>query len=105
VGNGTTDKQLSSGKSLTVGTWAQVVLTYDGTTQSIYINGAFASSATTVSGPIIYSPLPGTANGFDIGNTTNLSAARYFPGLIDDVRVYNRALSPAEIQALYNAEK
>jgi hypothetical protein len=29
----------------------------------------------------------------------------YFPGLIDDVRIYNRALSAAEIQALYNAEK
>jgi hypothetical protein len=29
----------------------------------------------------------------------------YFNGLIDDVRIYNRALSPAEIQALYNAQK
>jgi hypothetical protein len=28
-----------------------------------------------------------------------------YAGLIDDVRVYNRALSAAEIQALYNAEK
>ena len=29
----------------------------------------------------------------------------YFPGLIDEVRIYNRALSGAEIQAIYNATK
>jgi len=29
----------------------------------------------------------------------------YFPGLIDEVRIYNRALSPEEIKALYEATK
>jgi hypothetical protein len=29
----------------------------------------------------------------------------YFPGLISDVRIYNRALSAAEIQALYSSGK
>jgi len=29
----------------------------------------------------------------------------WFNGLIDDVRVYNRALSASEIQAMYNATK
>ncbi len=29
----------------------------------------------------------------------------YFDGLIDDVRIYNRALSAAEIQAIYNASR
>ena len=29
----------------------------------------------------------------------------YFPGIIDDVRIYNRALSAAEILAIYNATK
>lgn len=37
-----------------------------------------------------------------IGST---GAAQFFPGSIDDVRIYNRALSTAEIVALYNAEK
>ena len=31
--------------------------------------------------------------------------SRYWNGLIDDVRVYNRALSAAEVMALYNAEE
>ena len=30
---------------------------------------------------------------------------RYFGGLIDDVRIYNRALSDSEIRTLYNATK
>jgi hypothetical protein len=80
------------------------VETYDGTTQSVYVNGVLKGTATIVSGPLVYTPLIGAANGFDIGNIAGLNAARYLNGLIDDVRVYNRALSAAEVQALYNAE-
>jgi hypothetical protein len=35
----------------------------------------------------------------------NPGFGEYFPGLIDDVRVYNRALSDSEIKALYDATK
>jgi prepilin-type N-terminal cleavage/methylation domain-containing protein len=41
---------------------------------------------------------------FRIGDDSN-SPLYYFNGLIDDARIYNRALSVAEIQALYNAQK
>jgi hypothetical protein len=40
----------------------------------------------------------------DIGRFGNVGGTN-FKGYIDDVRIYNRALSAAEIQALYNAEK
>ena len=40
------------------------------------------------------------AIGWDEGNPV-----RYFNGLIDEVRIYNRALSSAEISAIYNATK
>jgi type II secretory pathway pseudopilin PulG len=33
------------------------------------------------------------------------AASQFWPGLIDDVRIYNRALSAEEIQAIYNATK
>ncbi|HHE64727.1 MAG TPA: hypothetical protein ENL09_01770, partial [Bacteroidetes bacterium] len=36
---------------------------------------------------------------YGTGNSYN------FPGVIDEVRVYNRALTPAEIQQNYEAEK
>ncbi len=39
------------------------------------------------------------------GTTESLSPKFYFNGSIDDVRIYNRALSEAEVQALYELEK
>jgi prepilin-type N-terminal cleavage/methylation domain-containing protein len=36
---------------------------------------------------------------------TRVSPYEYFKGLIDEVRIYNRALSADEIKALYDATK
>ena len=55
----------------------------------------------------------GTANISSIGSVTNSGplwigqdgSGERFPGSIDDVRIYNRALSAAEVQAMYQAEK
>ncbi|PIU98326.1 hypothetical protein COS61_02040, partial [Candidatus Wolfebacteria bacterium CG03_land_8_20_14_0_80_40_12] len=44
------------------------------------------------------------ARKFLIGSVKKI-ANRYFNGLIDEVRIYNRALSAAEIKALYDATK
>lgn len=81
-------------------------MTYDGTNQTLYINGQFDSNSTAVSGNLGgYGSLSGSALGFDIGNITGLNSTRFFPGLISDVRLYDRPLSAAEIQEVYNAEK
>ena len=66
-----------------------VVRNSDGT-GSIYINGTLVASGAT-------SPTAASTS-FCIGNRTDLTYA--FQGKIDDVRVYNRALSPFEINAL-----
>ena len=67
-----------------------VVRNSDGT-GSIYINGTLVASGAT-------SPTAASTS-FDIGNRTS-DLAYAFQGKIDDVRVYNRALSPFEIHAL-----
>ena len=67
-----------------------VVRNSDGT-GSIYINGTLVASGAT-------SPTAASTS-FDIGNRTS-DMAYAFQGKIDDVRVYNRALSPFEIHAL-----
>jgi prepilin-type N-terminal cleavage/methylation domain-containing protein len=106
VGNGTTESQLASTGSLSPNTWSYVAMTFDGTTQTLYINGVVDSTSTSVSGNLAgYGTLSGAGSGFDIGNIVGLSGTRYLSGQVDDVRVYNRALSPAEIKALYNTEK
>ncbi len=67
----------------------------------IYVNGALAASGTTTS------PLESNTDPLTIGFSNQVSGGSdtyYFPGLIDDVGLYSRALSDAEIQDIYNAD-
>jgi type II secretory pathway pseudopilin PulG len=66
----------------------------------IYVNG--------IEYPLIYQPGaygPWGTNQLNIGYRSYAPSVIPFNGLIDDVRIYNRALSASEIQALYNATK
>jgi glucose/arabinose dehydrogenase/chitodextrinase len=81
--------------ALLVNTWSHLAVTYDGSTIRLYVNGAqVASRAET--GAIEVS-----ANPLQIGGDNIYG--QYFQGIIDEVRVYNRALSAAEIQADMNS--
>ncbi len=75
--------------------WSHVVMTYDGSSKYIFLNGLQVSNQLMNGGPIKYSNTP-----FRIGH--NLGAT-YFKGKISEVRVYNRPLSASEVLALYNA--
>ncbi len=78
------------------GSWMHVAGTYDGSTMRLYINGVLESSMVVPGGiPAAVNTLPLT-----IGAQDGTSASRWFMGWMDDVRVYNRALSLSEIQAL-----
>jgi PKD repeat protein len=71
-----------------VGTWTHVALTYDGSELQLYVNGTSVADA-AVSGTIETNSSPLRIGGNAYGE--------FFNGRIDDVRVYNRALSQAEI--------
>jgi len=82
---------VSGGSSLPANTWTHLATTYDGANQILYVNGVqVASRAQT--GAIKVSAGPLRIGGDSIWGD-------YFQGLIDEVRVYNRALSASEIQA------
>ena len=77
--------------ALTANTWAHLAATYDGATMRLYVNGVqVASRAQT--GAIATSTNP-----LQIGGDSLYG--QYFAGRIDEVRIYNRALSVAEIQS------
>lgn len=84
------------------GTWQHLVavLNQPAGIMKLYINGAEAASAT---------PRPtvvNTTHEVSIGARKNSGSANYdlnFDGRIDEVAIYNRALSPAEIAAHFNA--
>jgi hypothetical protein len=76
------------------GTWYHVAVTYDvpNSKSVLYINGVKDEMAGAAN--------PDRAFG-SIGGFTNNEASK-FDGMIDDVRIYNRVLTAAEIKALYN---
>ncbi|HEX4104287.1 MAG TPA: LamG-like jellyroll fold domain-containing protein [Candidatus Paceibacterota bacterium] len=91
-------RSVSGGTALSNGTWYQITGTFDGTTLKTYVNGVLDRQL-AVSGTMDVS-----STAVDIGKTAD-SSGNYFNGAVDDARIYNRALSAAEIQAIYNATK
>ncbi len=81
--------------AMSTGIWHLVTGTYDGATVRLYVDGNQVSTR-SLSGQTLYQAS---------SITTAFNSTTTFSYLEDDVRVYNRALSPAEIRALYNAEK
>ena len=77
---------------LTGNTWYYLAATYDGETLRAYKDGVLITSNTAPSGP------PNSdANSLKLGRAA--AANQFFQGTVDEVRVYNRALSLAEIQS------
>ncbi|RPI56788.1 MAG: DUF11 domain-containing protein, partial [Acidobacteria bacterium] len=73
-------------------TWMHVAATYDGTAMRMYINGVEEESS--------LGPPSIAANFVDVGLGAQATGARKFRGQMDDVRIYRRALSAAEIVEL-----
>lgn len=86
---------------LTAGVFTRVVVTWDGTTAAancrIYAAGVEAGYATTTNGAGAASDASGL---WCFGERKHL-ADRNFIGTMDDVRIYNRALSAAEVMQDY----
>jgi hypothetical protein len=75
-------------------TWTHLAATYDGATLRLFVNGIEAG-AKAATGPLVVS-----TGALRIGG--NAVWGEYFSGLIDEVRIYNRALSSTEIQTAMN---
>jgi|CXWL01.1.fsa_nt_gi hypothetical protein len=75
--------------------WTHITYTWDSTTERIYKDGALSESR-----PRNFNYVPGSAR---IGHGWWGDPANYFPGLIDEVDIYNRTLAGPEISAIYNA--
>ena len=82
-----------SGPAVALNAWTHLVGTFDGTTARFYVNGALVRSGT----PTSYTPNSSQTLNIGRGESTG-----YFPGRIDEVSVYSRALSASQVQAHYN---
>jgi len=88
---------ISKSNDITYNQWQYIAVTLDGNIMKVYLNGTLNSMRNDV----------GTVG----TDTIDLTIGGYVPAyvvgnkFIDEVRIYNRALSDAEIQAIYNATK
>ncbi|PWT78358.1 MAG: hypothetical protein C5B59_01940 [Bacteroidetes bacterium] len=80
--------------AISTGQWYYVALTYDGLNAKIYVNGQLAGSS--------QKSVSFTDNTFDlfIGKHQDPSWPYYFNGVIDEIRIYNRALPAGGIAQL-----
>jgi hypothetical protein len=88
--------------ALSTGVWYFVVATYDGTELEggldLYINATNVDDQSQSAGA--YTGMTNTNSKLAIGAQGNPS--NYFDGFIDEVRLYNKTLSQAEVSELYN---
>lgn len=98
--DGTAGVQPTSPMAASQKTWTHLAATYDGTTAILYVAGK-QIDARPLTGmfPTDTTPLIIGGN----GNGTSQTVTERFPGRIDEVALYNRALEAAEIQQLANA--
>jgi hypothetical protein len=95
--DGATFQQMTVAGTPTTGTWAHFACTYDNTTKAlkIYKDGTSIGTSTVSNSPV--------ANTGSLGVGWNVyGGAGSFTGLLDDARLYSRALTASDITELYN---
>ena len=83
----------SSTEKIGLDEWVHIAMAYDGTNVKLYRNGNVVATKA-------YAGFQASGSSLNIGYNGD-----YLSGLMDDVRIYKKTLSQAEIQAIYEAEK
>ncbi len=103
---GTLGSWFSTGMALTAGKWYHLAVVWDGsagteaTKIKMYVNGV--KPAITKSGTPVFTTLSNTTGlALRLGDMENFDP-REWPGTMDEVAIYNRALTDAEILARYH---
>jgi hypothetical protein len=74
---------------ITDGNWHSIGFVWDGSYRCLYVDRAEVAKDTQPQGQLL-----GADSGLYIGAGKNLEPDSFFSGLIDDVRIYNRAITP-----------
>jgi hypothetical protein len=80
-----------------------VAVTYDGTNEAVYLDGALLGSVAFTQTGYATSYQYQIGTGYTAGWPAGNSGYFYFQGLIDEVEIFNRALTPSEVQAILTA--
>jgi len=87
-------RSVSMGSAVSTTQWSHLAIVFNGTTVKYYVNGALVSTQ-NLSATITARPNP-------LRMGADADTNQFYQGLLDDVRIYNRAQTAAEIQADMN---
>ena len=90
---GRSSSPLLSQTVITDGLWRRIGLVWDGLHRTLYVDDVAVAED-------MQDGLIGLDNGLYIGTGKNMEPGTYFSGLIDDVRIYNVALTAEQIAML-----
>jgi subtilisin family serine protease len=79
--------ELSSAAVITDGDWHRIGFTWDGRSRALYVDGMEVAQDTQDS-------MAGSTGSMTLGAGSSTAQATFWKGLIDDVRVYDRAVKP-----------
>jgi hypothetical protein len=85
-------RSLTSNAVLSPGAWYYVTVTYDGSTQKLYIDGALDNSQSLPGITLSYENSPVKVSSGDYNNP--------FSGYVDDLRIYSQALTQSQVTDL-----
>jgi hypothetical protein len=97
-GNGADQQSVDGPTQLPTGVWTHVAVVVGPAGLALYVDGVLVASSSAVT----LRPADMARTLFDYIGRSNYAWDPYLDGGIDEFRIYNRALSPAEIQALYS---
>ena len=92
-GDGSTVSRLEANDVLKQGNWVHVAVSYDDNNSfRLYVNGLLYGEKSN--------SYTGSSNNLNFG--TDVSSQAYLDGKIDDVRIYDKALTPVQVEKLYH---
>ena len=91
LGSGANLLGAAMGSALTANQWSHLAVVFNGSTVQFYVNGVLKSTV-NLSGSI-------TARGNVLRIGADAGPGQFFKGSVDDVRIYNRPQTAAEVQA------
>jgi len=96
------NQYIASATDVPVGAWTQLAFSYDGLKICLYMNGQYIENVFQNGAPVSngVTQTGAVAMGTD-DSALSFFAGKTFHGAIDDVRIYDRALSADEINVLY----
>ncbi len=97
---GRTNYTVNSQTELSIGDWYHIVVLHNDSqgNVSLFLNGILEDSS-TCAGPTVQN------DAFYLGKRLAFGTAHYFNGVIDEVAIYSKTLSPEEIKEHYEAKK